>query len=126
MSQYGRNQYHPLSTFFPAHDRCAKITRATSSEPVPGSLSIANTTTSMASTSSTPLDMYGLTASQLSELQGAVQELDAYLLVWVNYMRKDNSNRWVHTKDIADCRVRDLLVIFFLFFFFSFSCSFFL
>ena len=64
--------------------------------------------------------MYGLTASQLSELQGAVQELDAYLLVWVNYMRKDNSNRWVHTKDIADCRVRDLLVIFF----FSFSSHF--
>ena len=62
--------------------------------------------------------MYNLTASQLFELQVAVQELDAYLLLCVDNLRK---NRWVHTKHVADCQVHELVVFYFshfLFFFF--------
>ena len=63
----------------------------------------------MASTASTPSDMHGLTASQLSELQGAVQALDAYLLVCVDDLR---NNRWArpNAKHVADCLVRELAV----------------
>ena len=53
--------------------------------------------------------MHGLTASQLSELQGAVQALDSYLLLCVDDLR---NNRWVrpNTKHVADCLVRELVV----------------
>ena len=63
----------------------------------------------MASTSSTPSEMHGLTASQLSELQGAVQALDSYLLVCVDDLR---NNRWArpNSKHVADCLVRELVV----------------
>ena len=64
----------------------------------------------MASTSSTPSDMHGLTANQLSELQGAVQTLDAYLLLCVDDFR---NNRWDrNAKHVADCLVRELVVNF--------------
>ena len=55
--------------------------------------------------------MHGLTASQLSELQGAVQTLDAYLLHCVNDLR---NNRWdrPNTKHAADRLVRELVVFF--------------
>ena len=53
--------------------------------------------------------MHSLTASQLSELQGAAQALDACLLCSVRDMR---NNRWVlpNAKHVADCLVRELLV----------------
>ena len=56
--------------------------------------------------------MHGLTASQLSELQGAVQALDAYLLLCVDDLR---NNRWArpNAKHVADCLVRELVVFFF-------------
>jgi hypothetical protein len=65
----------------------------------------------MAPTPSTLSDMHGLTASQLSELQGAVQALDSYLLLCVDDLR---NNRWdrPNTKHVADCLVRELMVIF--------------
>lgn len=71
----------------------------------------------MASTSSAPSDMHGLTAIQLSELEGAVQALDSYLSLCVDDMR---NNRWVHpnAKHIADCLVRELVVLYFLLFIF--------
>ena len=61
--------------------------------------------------------MYNLTASQLFELQVAVQELDAYLLLCVDNLRK---NRWVHAKHVADCQVRELVVFYFPHFLFFF------
>ena len=61
--------------------------------------------------------MHGLTASQLSELQGAVQALDSYLLLCVDDLR---NNRWdrPNAKNVADCLVRELVVFFSLFFIF--------
>jgi hypothetical protein len=69
------------------------------------------------SQSDTLSEMHGLTASQLSELQGAVQALDSYLLICVHELR---NNRWdrPNTKHVADCLVRELVV------FFSFPSSF--
>ena len=68
-------------------------------------------TTYMESASSTPPDMHGLTASQLSELQGAVQALDNYLLLCVHNLR---NNRLVHTKHVTDCQVREHVVFYFI------------
>jgi hypothetical protein len=67
----------------------------------------------MPSTESMPSDLHGLSASQLSELQGAVQALDAYLLVCVDDLR---NNRWArpNIKHVADCLVRELAVFSFL------------
>ena len=79
---------------------------ATSSRP-PLSSSPSPHSSDMASTASTPSDTHGLTTSQLSELQGAVQALDACLLHCVDDLR---NNRWVHpnSKQVADCLVRKL------------------
>ena len=56
--------------------------------------------------------MHSLTASQLSELQGAVQALDAYLVRCVDDLR---NNRWIqpNAKHVADCLVRELVIQFF-------------
>ena len=58
--------------------------------------------------------MHGLTDSQLSELQGAVQALDAYMLLCVDDLR---NNRWdrPNSKNVADCLVRELVVFRFIF-----------
>ena len=58
--------------------------------------------------------MHGLTASQLSELQSAVQALDTFLLHCVDDLR---NNRWdrPNKKNIADCLVRELGVKIFFF-----------
>ena len=68
----------------------------------------------MASTTSAPSSMHGLTASQLSELQGAVQALDAYLLVCVDDLRNNRLAR-PKTKHVTDCLVRELAVFIFYF-----------
>lgn len=62
--------------------------------------------------------MHGLTVSQLSELQGAVLALDAYLLLCVDDLRNNRWDRRPNAKHVADCLVRELVV------FFSFSSSF--
>ena len=67
----------------------------------------------MASTESTPSDMHGLTASQLSELQGAVQALDNYLLVCVDDLRNKRWDR-PNAKVVADRLVRELAVFYFI------------
>ena len=78
------------------------------------SLPLSLSTCDMESTASTPSDLHGLTAGQLSELQGAVQALDAHLLVCVDDLR---NNRWTrpNAKHVADCLVRELAVISFFF-----------
>ena len=60
-------------------------------------------------------DMHGLTARQLSELQGAVQELDTYLIRCVDDLRYNRWATWIHpnAKHVADCLVRDLVVFLF-------------
>ena len=58
---------------------------------------------------------YALTPSQLSNLQDAVLALDAHLLRSVHALR---NNEWIRPgiKELADYKVRDLVVCFLFFF----------
>jgi hypothetical protein len=58
------------------------------------------------------LTMHGLTASQVSELQGAVQALENCLLRSVDDLQNKRWDR-PNKKNAADCLVRELAVIFF-------------
>lgn len=74
--------------------------------------------TNLASTSTAPIGAHCMTPSQLSDFIDAVTALDAHLLRSVKALR---NNEWKRpaTKQIADYRVRELVVFFILLYYFS-------